>query len=120
MLGHTSKSLEAVLRLLVPPQVHFPLEAFAAQVAAKRLVPRVLPAVCNEVGALAEGLPTHLALVWLLACKAHTGTSNMSTSRSLRDNKDFQFFSSNLPVWMNVCFFMSDFWWNLLPQNWQG
>lgn len=20
------------------------------------------------------------------------------------------------PVWMKVCFFMSDFWWNLLPQ----
>lgn len=22
----------------------------------------------------------------------------------------------SLPVWMKVCFFMSDFWWNLLPQ----
>ena len=25
-----------------------------------------------------------------------------------------------VPVWMYVCFFMSDFWWNLLPQYWQG
>lgn len=67
-----------MLRLLVPPQVHLPLEAFAAHVAAERLVSRVLPAVRDEVGALAERLPTHLALVWLLACKVHTGTSNTS------------------------------------------
>ncbi len=26
----------------------------------------------------------------------------------------------NLPVWMYVCFFMSLFWWNRLPQNWHG
>lgn len=26
----------------------------------------------------------------------------------------------NLPVWMYVCFFMSDFWWNRLPQYWHG
>jgi hypothetical protein len=26
----------------------------------------------------------------------------------------------NLPVWMYVCFFISDFWWNLLPQYMQG
>lgn len=67
-----------MLRLLVPPQVYFPLEAFATHVAAERLVSRVLPAVRDEVGALAERLPTHLALVWLLACKVHTGTSNTS------------------------------------------
>ena len=24
------------------------------------------------------------------------------------------------PVWMYVCFFMSDFWWNRFPQYWQG
>ena len=24
------------------------------------------------------------------------------------------------PVWMYVCFFMSDFWWNRLPQCEQG
>jgi hypothetical protein len=28
--------------------------------------------------------------------------------------------SSHSPVWMYVCFFMSDFWWKRLPQNWQG
>lgn len=27
---------------------------------------------------------------------------------------------SNSPVWMYVCFFMSDFWWNRLPQYWHG
>lgn len=26
----------------------------------------------------------------------------------------------NPPVCMKVCFFMSDFWWKLLPQYWQG
>lgn len=25
-----------------------------------------------------------------------------------------------LPVWMYVCFFISDFWWNRFPQYWQG
>jgi len=25
-----------------------------------------------------------------------------------------------LPVCVKVCFFMSDFWWNLLPQYWHG
>lgn len=28
--------------------------------------------------------------------------------------------SLHSPVWMNVCFFMSDFWWNLFPQYWHG
>lgn len=28
--------------------------------------------------------------------------------------------SRELPVWMYVCFFMSDFWWNRFPQYWQG
>lgn len=61
-----SASLEAVLRLLVPPQVHFSLEAFAAQVAAERFVSGVFPAVRDEVRALTERLPAHLALVGLL------------------------------------------------------
>lgn len=56
-----------MLRLLVSPEVHFPLEALPTQVAAKGLEARVLPAVCDQVGALAEGLPTHLALVRLLS-----------------------------------------------------
>ena len=57
-----------MLRLPVPPEVHLPLEAFSAQVAAKGLEACVLAAVGDEVGALAEGLPAHLALVWLLTC----------------------------------------------------
>lgn len=36
-------------------------------------------------------------------------------------NVFFLWWECNLsPVWMKVCFFMSDFWWNLLPQYWQG
>lgn len=60
-------SFEAVLRLPVPAQVHLPLEAFSAQIAAKGLEARVLAAVSDEVGALAESLAAHLALVRLLA-----------------------------------------------------
>lgn len=59
-------SLEPVLRLPVPPQVHFPLEALPTQVAAEGLEACVLAAVGDEVGALAEGFATHLALVGLL------------------------------------------------------
>lgn len=58
-----------MLRLFVPPQVHFPLEAFAAEVAAERFVSGVFPAVCDEVGALAERFPTHLTLVRFFAWK---------------------------------------------------
>lgn len=61
-------SLESVLRLLVSPQVNFSLETLATQVTAERLESRVFPAVRDEVGALAEGLPAHLALVRLLTC----------------------------------------------------
>lgn len=57
-----------MLRLLVPPQVHFPLEAFPAEVTAERFEARVFPAMRDEVGALTEGLPAHLALVRLLPC----------------------------------------------------
>lgn len=60
---------QSVLRLFVPPQVHFPLETFPAKVTAEGLEARVFPAVCDEVGALTEGLPAHLALVRLLTCK---------------------------------------------------
>ena len=58
-----------MLRLFVSPQVHLPLEAFAALVAAEGLEACVFAAVGDEVGALAEGLPAHLALVGLLPCK---------------------------------------------------
>ena len=61
--------LQSVLRLFVSPQVHFPLEPFAALIAAEGLEARVFAAVRDEVGALAEGLAAHLALVGLLPCK---------------------------------------------------
>lgn len=64
--GVCAPSLHAVLALVVPPQVHLPLEALCADVAAKRLEARVLPAVGDQVGALAEGFAAHLALVGLL------------------------------------------------------
>lgn len=57
---------ESVLCLFVSPQVHFSLETFPAQVAAERFVSGVFPAVCDEVGALAEGFPTHLTFMGLL------------------------------------------------------
>ena len=58
-----------MLRLPVPPEVHLPLEALPTQVAAKGLEACVLAAVGDEVGALAECLATHLALVGLLTCR---------------------------------------------------
>lgn len=55
-----------MLTLTVTSQVHLALEALGAQLAAEGLEAGVLAAVRDEVGALAEGLPTHLALVGLL------------------------------------------------------
>lgn len=66
--GAGTASLEVVLALTVPPQVHLALEALGAQLTAEGLEACVLPAVGDEVGALAEGLPAHLALVGLLTC----------------------------------------------------
>ena len=75
--GLGAASLEVVLALTVPSQVHFALEALGAQLTAERFEACVLPAVGDEVGALAEGLPTHLALVWLLTCRAaETGSGS--------------------------------------------
>lgn len=55
-----------MLRLLVPAQVHFPLESSSAEVARERLEPRVLPAVGYQVGRLTERLPADLAFVRFL------------------------------------------------------
>ena len=64
-----------MLAFPVPPQVYLALKAFGAQLTAEGLEASVLPAVGDEVGALAEGLPAHLALVWLLTCgAARTGS----------------------------------------------
>lgn len=54
--------------LLVLPQVHFVLEAVEASRAAVRPVVAVFAAVGDEVGALAESFPTHLADVRFLTC----------------------------------------------------
>lgn len=61
-------SFEPMLCLSVPPEIHFPLEALPAQVTAKGFETCVFAAVGDEVGALAECLATHLALVGLLTC----------------------------------------------------
>lgn len=61
-------SFQTMLRLSVPPQIHFSLEAFATQIVAKGLEARVLPTMGDEVGTLAEGFAAHLALVGLLTC----------------------------------------------------
>lgn len=67
--GGEFSSFQSVLRLLVSPQVHLPLETFPTQVTAEGFEARVLPAVSDQVGALTERLPTHLTFVWLLTCR---------------------------------------------------
>lgn len=54
-----------MLALVVPAEIHFTLEALGANVTSKRLEACVLPAVGDQVGALAKCLTTHLAFVWL-------------------------------------------------------
>lgn len=63
-------SLHAVLALVVPAQIHFALEALGTNVASERFEARVLPAVGDEVGALAERFAAHLALVRLFTCRS--------------------------------------------------
>ena len=57
----------AVLSLLVSPQVDLPLESSAAEITGEGFVAGVFPGVSDQVAALAEGLPTHHALVGLLS-----------------------------------------------------
>ncbi|GFR07927.1 hypothetical protein TNCT_592581 [Trichonephila clavata] len=66
-LGLVQLSQIGMLRLLVSPEVHFPLEGATANVAGKGFEPRVFPAVGDEVGGLAESLAAHRALVRFLA-----------------------------------------------------
>lgn len=58
-----SSLLHAVLALVVPSEIHFPLEAFGTNVTSKRFKTCVFPAVGDQVGALAERFTTHLAFV---------------------------------------------------------
>lgn len=57
-----------VLGLLVPAQIHLALEGLVAELAGEGLVARVLAGVGDQVGALAERLAAHLALVRFLTC----------------------------------------------------
>lgn len=57
-----------MLRFLVPPQIDLPLETLPAHVAPERLEASVFATMGDEIGALAECLPTHLAFVWLFTC----------------------------------------------------
>ena len=59
---------QCMLGFKMAAEVHFPLEGPAAVGTGKRFEPRVLTAVRDEVGALAERLPALLALVGLLSC----------------------------------------------------
>lgn len=52
----------------MPSEVHLPLETLPTKVTAKGLEACVFAAVGDEVGALAECLAAHLALVRLLTC----------------------------------------------------
>lgn len=54
---------------MVSAKIYLPLEAFGTDLAAERLESGVFATVCDEVGALAEGLATHLAFVRFLTCK---------------------------------------------------
>lgn len=56
-------SLHAVLTLVVPAEIHLALEALRTNITSKRFEARVFPAVCDQVGALAERFATHLAFV---------------------------------------------------------
>lgn len=55
-----------MLCLSVPPEIHLPLEALPTQITAEGFEACVFATVGDEVGALAECLATHLALVGLL------------------------------------------------------
>lgn len=61
--------------LLMLPQVHFVLEAVEAVRTAVGPVVPVFTAVGDEVGALAERLPTYLTHMGLLPC--HTNTAQV-------------------------------------------
>ena len=67
-------SLHAVLALVVPSEIHLALEALGANVTSKRFEACVLPAVGDQVGALAERFAAHLAFVGFFTCEIKTKT----------------------------------------------
>lgn len=54
----------SVLRFLVSAEIDFALKGSTAQVARERLVPRVLPAVRDQIRRLAERFAAYLTFVW--------------------------------------------------------
>lgn len=64
-----------MLALVVPAEIHLPLEALGAYVTSKRFEARVLPAVGDQVGALAERFAAHLAFVGLFTFEIKTKTA---------------------------------------------
>lgn len=64
----TPPSFKAVLAFVMSAKIHFPLEALGADLASERLESGVFAAVCDKVGALAEGLTAHLTFVRFLTC----------------------------------------------------
>lgn len=68
LIVHQLLLFKAVLALVVSAKIHLPLKAFGADLAAKRLESSVFAAVCDEIGALAEGFTAHLAFVRFFTC----------------------------------------------------
>lgn len=60
---NTSSSAYAMLALVVPAQINLALEALWTNVTPEGLKSCVFPAVCDQVGALAESFATNLAFV---------------------------------------------------------
>ena len=94
------------MTLTVTSQVHLALEALGAQLTAERLEACVLAAVGDEVGALAEGFPTHLALVGLLTWgrdKPQVGSGG-SARRAATTLSHIRYwvFMANLRKWWKV------------------
>lgn len=95
-------SLEAVLGLSVPAQIHLALEALGTELAAEGFEAGVFAAVGDQVGALAEGFATHLAFVRLLPCRAQKMAKKIPilTGEGLGLEMDF---GRVRPAWASGC-----------------
>lgn len=86
---HCCRSLASAVMLLVLLQVKLVLEAKeAASTAVGALIP-VLAAVCDEVGALAEGFPTYLTHMRLLTYSTQTMQDPFNSELVKCDKKCF-------------------------------
>ena len=66
----------------VSPHVNFALEGLPAVLAGEGFESGVLPAVCDEVGALTECLATAATHVWLLTCKYKNTPARLACSNT--------------------------------------